>query len=86
MYIERRFQFVNEKHLINEAIEFVRALHSLERKNVCRENACQLMMKNFCVRQHVGEDDGLVYEMFFINELKPTLNVQSDSIRAKAFN
>ena len=24
--------------------------------------------------------------MFFINELKPTLNVQSDSIRAKVFN
>ena len=44
------------------------------------------MMNSFCVRQHVGEDDGLVYEMFFINELKPTLNVQSDSIRAKAFN
>ena len=41
------------------------------------------MMNSFCVRQHVGEDDGLVYEMFFINELKPTLNVQSDSIRAK---
>ena len=30
--------------------------------------------------------DYLVYEMFFINELKPTLNVQSDSIRAKVFN
>ena len=30
--------------------------------------------------------DCLVYETFFINELKPTLNVQSDSIRAKVFN
>ena len=30
--------------------------------------------------------DCLVYEMFFINELKPTLSVQSDSIRAKVFN
>ena len=26
------------------------------------------------------------YEMFFIHELRPTLNVQSDSIRAKVFN
>ena len=25
-------------------------------------------------------------EMFFIHELRPTLNVQSDSIRAKVFN
>ena len=30
--------------------------------------------------------DCLIYEMFFINELRPTLNVQSDSIRAKVFN
>ena len=30
--------------------------------------------------------DCLVYEMFFINELRPTLNAQSDSIRAKDFN
>ena len=30
--------------------------------------------------------DCLVYEMVFINELKPTLNVQSDSIRARVFN
>ena len=27
----------------------------------------------------------LVFEMFFINELRPSLNVQSDSIRAKVF-
>ena len=27
----------------------------------------------------------LVYEMFFINELRPSLNVQSDSICAKGF-
>jgi len=28
----------------------------------------------------------IVYEMFFIYELRPTLDLQSDSIRAKAFN
>ena len=29
--------------------------------------------------------DCLVFEMFFINELRPRLNVQSDSLRAKVF-
>ena len=29
--------------------------------------------------------DRLIYEMFFINELRPSLNVQRDSIRAKVF-
>ncbi|KAL9976956.1 hypothetical protein ACROYT_G014305 [Oculina patagonica] len=29
--------------------------------------------------------DCLIYEMFFIKELKPTLNKQCDSIRAKLF-
>ena len=30
--------------------------------------------------------DCLVYEMLFIRTLKPNLNVQSDSIRAKVFS
>ena len=29
--------------------------------------------------------DSLIYEMFFINKLRPSLNVQRDSIRAKVF-
>ena len=29
--------------------------------------------------------DCLVYEMLFVKDIKPTLNVQSDSIRAKLF-
>jgi len=29
--------------------------------------------------------DCLVFQKFFINELRPSLNVQSDSLRAKAF-
>ena len=29
--------------------------------------------------------DCLIYEVFFINELRPSLNVQRDSIRAKVF-
>ena len=45
------------------------------------------LTKNFSVLMKCANKfDCLVYEMFFINELKPTLNVQSDSIRAKVFN
>ena len=45
------------------------------------------LTKNFsALMKCTNKFDCLVYEMFFINELKPTLNVQSDSIRAKVFN
>ena len=45
------------------------------------------LTKNFSVLMKcMNKFDCLVYEMFFINELKPTLNVQSDSIRARVFN
>ena len=41
------------------------------------------LTKNFSVLMKCANKfDCLVYEMFFINELKLTLNVQSDSIRA----
>ena len=36
--------------------------------------------------QCTNKFDCLVYEMFFIHELRSTLNVQSDSIHAKVFN
>ena len=45
------------------------------------------LTKNFSVLMKcTNKFDWLVYEMFFIHELRPTLNVQSDSIRAKVFN
>ena len=45
------------------------------------------LTKNFNVLMKcTNKFDCLVYEMFFIHELRPTLNVQSDSIRAKVFN
>ena len=45
------------------------------------------LTKNFSVLMKcTNKFDCLVYEMFFIRELRPTLNVQSDSIRAKVFN
>ena len=45
------------------------------------------LTKNFSVLMKcTNKFDCLVYEMFFIHVLGPTLNVQSDSIRAKVFN
>ena len=44
------------------------------------------LTKNFSVLMKcTNKFDCLVHEMFFIHELRPTLNVQSDSIRAKVF-
>ena len=45
------------------------------------------LTKNFSVLMKCRDKfDCLVCEMFFIHELRPTLNVRSDSIRAKVFN
>ena len=52
--------------------------HSLAPKDLTKNFSVLMKCTNKC--------DCLVYEMFFIHELKPTLNVQSDSIRAKVFN
>ena len=44
------------------------------------------LSKNFSVlKKCTSKFDCLVYEMFFINELRPSLIVQSDSICAKVF-
>ena len=45
------------------------------------------LTKNFSVwKKSTNKFDCLIYEMFTIQELRPALNVQSDSIRAKVFN
>ena len=45
------------------------------------------LTKNFSFfMKYTSKFDRLVHEMFFIHELRPTFNVQSDSIRAKVFN
>ena len=42
--------------------------------------------KNFSIlKKCKSKFDCLVFEMFFIYELRPSLHVQSDSIRAKVF-
>ena len=38
------------------------------------------------LKKPTNKFDFLLYEMFFIQELRPALNVQSHSIRAKVFN
>ena len=44
------------------------------------------LLKRFDVlKKCKNKFDCLVHEMLFIRELKPTLNVQSDSIRVKVF-
>ena len=47
----------------------------------------QDLLKHFKVLKKCrNKFDCLVYEMLFIRTLKPNLNVQSDSIRAKVFS
>ena len=47
---------------------------------------CPYLLKRFDVlKKCKNKFDCLVHEMLFIRELKPTLNVQSDSIRVKVF-
>ena len=51
---------------------------------------CHKSLKHFdmnftVLRQCKTKFDCLVYEMLFIKELKPSLNVQSDSLKAKLF-
>ena len=46
----------------------------------------QDLLKRFKVlKKYRNKFDCLVYEMLFIRALKPNLNMQSDSIRAKVF-
>ena len=47
----------------------------------------QGLLKRFEVlKKYRNKFDCLVYEMLFIRALKPNLNVQSDSIRARVFS
>ena len=52
--------------------------HSLAPKDLTKNFSVLMKCKN--------KFDCLIYEIIFIHELRPTLNVQSDSIHAKVFN
>ena len=85
---------MNKNHFIDEAVKFTRRqLHQRvgEHKNSSssigkhfRDKhflAPKDLTKNFSVlKKCTNKFDCLVYEMLFIHELRPTLNVQSDSI------
>ena len=44
------------------------------------------LTRNFTIlKKCKSKFDSLIYEMFLINELRPSFNVQSDSIRAEVF-
>ena len=134
MYIETWSQFVNEEHLIDEAVklavaffedgkirsEIFRCLRMFVTEMLAnRRRVVGFTQQHLhqCVDEHrhtsssIGKHfrdkhsltpkdlttnftilkkfnskfDCLIYEMFFINKLRPSLNVQCDSIRAKVF-
>ena len=65
------------KNVLSSIGKHFRAEHSLAPKD---------LNKNFkMLKKRKNKFDYLIYEMFFIHELRPSLNVQFDSIRAKVF-
>ena len=61
-------------------------LDCLEYLNFQNSSAPKDLSNKFSIlKKCKSKFDCLVFEMFFINELRPSLNVQSDSIRAKVF-
>ena len=40
----------------------------------------------YCLKKYTNKFHCLLYKVFFIRELRPAFNVQSDSICAKVFN
>ena len=66
-----------EEHKGSAIINHPREQHDVEPEDIAQ---------NFRIlRKCQNKFDCLIFEMFFIKELKPTLNKQCDSIRAKLF-
>ena len=59
-------------------------LASISVTNILRHRKISLQILPYS-KNATASFDRLIYEMFFINELRPSLNVQRDSIRAKVF-
>ena len=70
------FQRINE-HKHSVIGKHLRDVHNLRNKDLCD----QFTILKKCHRKL----DCLIYEMLFIKNKKPTLNTQSDSIKAKLF-
>ena len=70
-------QLYPKKHTSSSIGKHFRDKHSLTPKD---------LTTNFTILKKCNSKfDCLIYEMFFINELRPNFNVQRDSIRAKVF-
>ena len=73
----------------DEQTLFVAAVHMAmivqEKTCVCRLNVNleAFLARSNVIKKCMNKFDCLVNEMLYIQELKPTLNVQSDSLRAK---
>ena len=73
------------RHLYQRVEEHKRSVIGNHVREQHGNDPCEIA-KNFRVpRKCSNKLDGLIFEMFFIRDLKPKLNKQSDSIRAKLF-
>jgi len=70
-------QYIKEHKNVSSSIsKHFRMEHSLAPKDLNKDKILKKCKNKF---------DCLIYKMFFIHALRPSLNVQSDSIRAKVF-
>ena len=72
------------RHLYQRVEEHKSSAVGVHFKN-CHKNLEHFDTNFTVLRQCKTKFDCLVYEMLFIKELKPSLNVQSDSLKAKLF-
>ena len=73
---EKRTQRI-EEHKGSAIGNHLREQHDMEPEDIAQSFRI--------LRKCQNKFDCLIFEMFFIQELKPTLNKQCDSIRAKLF-
>ena len=72
------------RHLHQRVDEPLLLLASISVTNILRHRQISLRILRYWKKCN-SKFDCLIYEMFFINELRPSLNVQCDSICAKVF-
>ena len=70
---------------VNKTIQPVFTSRKLEQELKVKEKSESESKRFEVLKKCKNKFDCLVYEMLFIRTLKPSLNVQTDSIRAKVF-
>ena len=71
------FQYIKKRKTILIIGNHLKEQHDMEPEDIAQSFRI--------LRKCQNKFDCLIFEMFFIQELKPTLNKQCDSIRAKLF-